>query len=222
MNRDIIEKGKTGGKWAESYALFGGVGAIIYPPVFWYVAYAAVDERDDYLYCKYTKKAEEPDVDHDDNLRFAMFWNCFMMAIYLALHFTLFARPESYQWFKRMGYLFAVVCSLELAFASLNLIFAGISICNGEMWGGAAIFSSLAIIAVNLFTIVASTLYFCVKTRVPNTQVAPRAAAQADVTGSDVSGSQPVVKPQPRPQPKEEEEEEDAPPPEPEDDGGIE
>ena len=195
MNRDLIEKGKTGGKWAESYALFGGVGAIIYPPVFWYVAYAAVDERDDYLYCKYTKKEEEPDVEHDDYLRFAMFWNCVMMAIYLALHFTIYARPESYRQFKRIGYLFAIVISLELGFASLNLILAGISICNGEMWGGAAIFSSLAIIVVNLFTIVASSLYFCVKTRVPASQVAPRAASSADVTGSDVSQTQPVVKP---------------------------
>ena len=106
-----------------------------------------------------------------------MFWNCVMMAIYLALHFTLFSRPASYRWFKRIGYIFAVVCSLELGFASVNLILAGISICNGEMWGAAAIVSSLAIIAINLFTIVTSTLYFCVKTRVPTAQVAHRAAA---------------------------------------------
>ena len=183
MNRDLIEKGKTGGKWAESYALFGGLGAIIYPPVFWYVAYAAIDERDDYLYCKYTKKEEEPDKDHDDYLRFAMFWNCIMMVIFLALHFTLFARPDSYNTFKTVGYVFAIVCALELGFASLNLIFAGVSICNGEMWGGAAIFSSLAIIAVNLWTIIGSTVYFCVKTRTPASQVAPGRAAPAESRG---------------------------------------
>ena len=217
MNLDSIEKGKTGGKWAESYALFGGIGAIIFPPVFWYVAYAAVDERDDYLYCKYTKKEEEPDEDHDDYLRFAMFWNCILMVIFLALHYTLFARPDSYSRFKTVGYIFAVVCALEIAFASVNLILAGISICNGEMWGGAAIFSSLAIIAVNLFTIIGSTVYFCVKTRLPNTQVAPRAERPAAV---DESVKEPVNKPEPKPAPKEEEEE-DLPPPE-EDDGGIE
>ena len=220
MNRDSIEKGKTGGKWAESYALFGGIGAIIYPPVFWYVAYAAVDERDDYLYCKYTKKEEEPLEDHDDYLRFAMFWNCVLMVIFLALHYTLFSRPDSYSTFKTVGYIFAVVCALEVAFASLNLILAGISICNGEMWGGAAIFSSLAIIGVNLFTIIGATVYFCVKTRLPNTQVAPRAESPAQAR-MDESVKEPVNKPEPKPAPKVEEEEE-LPPAEEVDDGGIE
>ena len=139
------------------------------------------------------------------------------MVIFLALHYTLFARPDSYSTFKTVGYIFAVVCALEIAFASVNLILAGISICNGEMWGGAAIFSSLAIIAVNLFTIIGSTVYFCVKTRLPNTQVAPRAERPAAV---DESVKEPVNKPEPKPAPKEEEEE-DLPPPE-EDDGGIE
>ena len=166
MNRDTIEKGRTGGKWAESYALFGGLGAIVYPPVFWYTAYASVDERDDFIYCKYTKKAEEPEESHDDYLRFAMFWNSVMMVVYLALHYTLFARPESYSMFKRIGYVFSIVCCLEIAFAAVNVILAGISICIGEMWGVAAIVSSLAIISVNLFTIVGATVYFCVKTRV--------------------------------------------------------
>ena len=221
MNRDLIEKGRTGGKWAESYALFGGLGAILYPFVFWYVAYAAVDERDDYHYCKFTKIAAEPDVDHDDNLRFAMFWNSIMIVIYLGLHYTLFARPESYNRFKQIGYIFAVVCCLEIVFAAFNLIAAGISICNSETWGGAAIISSLAIIAINLFTVVGSSVYFCIKTRTPNTQVAPRRPSQADVTGSDVSASQPVAKPEPAPAPKVEEEVEEEPA-EPVDDGGIE
>ena len=108
-----------------------------------------------------------------------------MMAIYLGLHYTLFARPDSYSTFKTIGYVFAVVCGLEIAFASINLILAGISICNGEMWGGAAIFSSLAIVFVNFFTIAGASVYFCVKTRLPTTQVAPRAPSRADDTGND-------------------------------------
>ena len=142
------------------------------------------------------------------------------MVIFLALHYTLFSRPESYARFKTVGYIFAVVCALEVAFASLNLILAGISICNGEMWGGAAIFSSLAIIGVNLFTIIGASVYFCVKTRLPNTQVAPRAESP-DRARMDESVKEPVNKPEPKPAPKVEEEEE-LPPPEEVDDGGIE
>jgi hypothetical protein len=51
MNRDIIHPGKTYGKFAETFALMGGVGAILYPFVFYYVGYTAIIHRDDYLYC---------------------------------------------------------------------------------------------------------------------------------------------------------------------------
>lgn len=191
MNRDLIEKGKTAGKWAESYVIFGGLGAVLYPLVFWYTVYAAIEERDDFIFCKYTTMAEEPNEEHDNNLRFAMFWNCVMMVIYLALHYTLFSRPDDVALFKKIGYVFPVVCCLEIIFAVINVILAGISICLGEMYGTAALVSSLAIIAINLFTIVGSTVYFCVKTRIISSQVAPRGGqgrpAQADVTNSDVS-----------------------------------
>lgn len=108
-----------------------------------------------------------------------MFWNAIMMVIYLAMHYTLFARPESYRTFKNVCYAFAVILSLELAFAAFNLILAGISICNGEGWGVAAMVSSLAIIVVNLFTIVTASLYFCVKTRVAPAQVRQQPTARA-------------------------------------------
>ena len=129
----------------------------------------AIDERDDFLSCRFTevKIHEEKGESWDDYLRFAMFWNSVMMVVYLAMHYTLFSRPESVKTFKRCGIAFAVVLSLEVIFASINLILAGISICNGEGWGVAAIVSSLGIIVINLFTIITSSLYFCIKTRLP-------------------------------------------------------
>ena len=181
MNRDLIEKGRTGGKFSESFALFGGVGAIVYPIVFWWMGWMAIDERDDTLTCRFTKAAEHDlkGEDYDDYLRFAMFWNMAMMVVYLCLHYVIFARPESHTDFKKYGIVFAVVISLELIFAAVNLILAGISICNGEGWGVAAIGSSLCIIVINLFTIVTSSLYFCVKTRVVTAQVDQQPAASA-------------------------------------------
>ena len=56
MNRDTIEAGKTGGKWAECYALFGGVGAMVYPLVFYYVGFVGLDSRDEYFACVATSK----------------------------------------------------------------------------------------------------------------------------------------------------------------------
>ena len=133
MNRDIIEKGRTQGKWAESYALFGGVGAIIYPIMFWWLGWMIIDERDDHLTCIHyeTKINESKGESSDDYLRQAMFFNAVMIVVYLAMHFTLFSRPEEYNTFKSLGIAFAVVLSLEVIFAAILLILSGISICNG-------------------------------------------------------------------------------------------
>ncbi len=54
MNRDSIEQGKNLGKWSESLALMGGVGAMIYPLFFYYVGWTAIDGRDDFLICTIT------------------------------------------------------------------------------------------------------------------------------------------------------------------------
>ena len=97
MNRDRIESGRTKTKLAESFALSGGVGALVYPLIFYYNGYVAIDKRDDFLFCKLTEKAghEVAGTDYTDWVRPAMQWNCLMMTLYLALHFVLFNRPES-------------------------------------------------------------------------------------------------------------------------------
>jgi len=96
MNRDDIVAGKTGGKWAECYALFGGVGAMVYPLVFYYVGFVSLDSRDEYLLCVGTTKKlmEAKDEDYSEWVRFTMLWNCNMMSVYLVLHYLLFSRPE--------------------------------------------------------------------------------------------------------------------------------
>ena len=58
MNRDTIESGKTGGKFAEAFLLTGGIGACLYPLVFYYVSYTMVDKRDEFLTCLIKENAE--------------------------------------------------------------------------------------------------------------------------------------------------------------------
>ncbi len=57
MNRDSIEPGKNLGKWSESLALMGGVGAMLYPLIFYYVGWTAINGRDDFLICTITTSA---------------------------------------------------------------------------------------------------------------------------------------------------------------------
>ena len=174
MNRDLIEPGKTGGKFAEALALMGGVGALLYPLIFWYVGYVAILERDDFYYCKFKEIAEAKirNEDYEDHIRSAMFYNCVMMAIFLGLHYTVFARPDSYRTFKIVGYVFAVVLAIECIVGVVNFILVGISICNDEAYATAALISSIAIVLVNLFTLIGGCLYFTAKTRIRTAQVA--------------------------------------------------
>ena len=228
MNRDIIESGKTGGKWAESFALFGGIGSMVYPLTFYYVAYVALTKRIDFTACKIKEEFEKETKgeDVDDWIRFTMLWNCNMMSIYLVLHYLLFSRTESYRRFKRIGYAFAIVLCIEIIFALFNFILIGISICNDEDFATAGIISSVVIILVNLVTIIASTIYFLVKTRTRTSQISVEASDRsALIKDSDQTKIQPEPakepeKPTPPPE-VDELEEEDAPPPV-VDDGGIE
>ena len=178
MNRDLIEPGKTGCKFAEALALFGGVGALLYPLVFWYVGYISIFERDDFYTCNFKKIAEHKikNEDYEDHIRSAMFYNCVMMAIYLGLHYTVFARPESYRTFKIVGYIFAVVLAIECIVGVINFILVGISICNTESYATAALLSSIAIILINLVTLLGAVGYFGNRTRVRTTQVASAAS----------------------------------------------
>ena len=168
MNRDLIEPGKTGGKFAEALAIWGGPGALLYPLLFWYVGYIAIMERDDFYKCNYTKIAEHTikNEDYTDEVRSVMMYNCIMMAIFLGLHYTVFARPESYRTFKIVGYVFAVVLAIECIGAVVGFVMVGISICNDESYAAAAIISSIAIIFLNLLTLCGAIGYFGAKTRV--------------------------------------------------------
>ena len=168
MNRDLIEPGKTGGKFAEALALFGGVGALLYPLVFWYVGYVSIIERDDFYTCKFKEIADHKvkNENYTDEIRSVIFYNCVMMAIYLGLHYTVFARPDSYRHFKIVGYIFAVVLAIECIVGVVNFVLVGISICNNESYATAALLSSIAIILINLVTLLGAIAYFGSKTRV--------------------------------------------------------
>ena len=107
-----------------------------------------------------------------------MAYNCAMMAIYLGLHYTVFARPESYRTFKIVGYVFSVVLAIECIVGVVNFVLVGISICNDESYATAALLSSIAIILINLVTLCGAVGYFGAKTRVRTAQVATAAAAE--------------------------------------------
>lgn len=89
-----------------------------------------------------------------------------MICVFLALHFTLYSRPESYALFKAVGIAFAVIVCIEIAVSLILFIVIGVSICNGEAYGVAAVLSSLAILIINGLTLVLGILYFLSKTRV--------------------------------------------------------
>ena len=173
MNRDDIAPGKTYGKWAESYALFGGIGAFVYPLTFYYVGYVAIDERWNHLLCTATEEAakELAGEDYEDWIRFTMLWNCNMMSIYLILHFILFSRPESYNRFQRLGVIFSIILCFEVVFALVNFILIGNSICNDDDYATSGILSSIVIIVVNLFTVIGSSIFFFIKTRTRTSQI---------------------------------------------------
>ena len=78
MNRDQITPGRTYEKWAESLAIFGGAGAIIYPPVFYYISYVIIDAKEEFYLCTFTKTAEAEAKGETvtDNIRSAIGVNC--------------------------------------------------------------------------------------------------------------------------------------------------
>ena len=196
MNRDVIEPGRTKGKFAESFALWGGIGALLYPLVFWYIGYAAILERDDFFYCQATviETSLLAKEEVTDWVRFTMAWNCVMIAIYLVLHFALFARPESTSSFHRVGVIFPIVLLLEIIFAVINFILIGVSTCNSGGFATSAILSSLAIIIINGGVLAGSLVTFFAKTKTNTGQVVQQpeenqSLNQPDVTPSEVNAS---------------------------------
>ncbi len=95
-----------------------------------------------------------------------------MMCIYMLCHFGVFARTDSYNTFKRLGIVYTVVLFLEIFGAVATAGFASDSICKDESLGTAAIMTSAAIIVINLFTLIASSIYFQTKTFVSQSRVA--------------------------------------------------
>lgn len=180
MNRDLIEQGKTWAKWAESLALVGGVGAIIYPLFFYYVGWTAIDGRDDFLVCSITEAArlDAKNEEFSDYVRACIQWNCIMMVVYLVLHFNLFARPEDIRSFRRLGVAYSVVLAIEIVGAVATMIATGISICNDGSFASAAILTSVAIIVVNLFTLIGTSVFFQWKTHVSTARVAVQSQSQ--------------------------------------------
>ena len=166
MNRDVIPKGPTRVKWSESLALFGGMGAFIFPPIFYYNAYKSILEKPEYLQCRLIQIAEKEAAgeDYSDNVRNAVTLNGVFMAAYLLCHFYLFSRPESSHTFKNLGIAFSVIQVLGLIFSVVALIWIGNSICNDTKVATAAYISSFAIIAVNMATMVGAIIFYCVKT----------------------------------------------------------
>lgn len=143
-----------------------------------------------------------------------------MIVAYLLLHFGLFSRHEDYERFKRWGVVFGVVTCLEIAFALINFILIGTSICNDEPMATAGILSSLAILIINSATVITSAVYFLSKTKVATSQVAAemRPLNNTDVSKQNDSSARPIA--------KKEEKVEEPPQPEPDqgddDDYGIE
>ena len=116
MNRDDITPGRTFEKWTESLALWGGVGAILYPPVFYYISSVLINGKEDFYTCTLTKtlEAEAKDETVTDGIRQAIGVNCILMVIYMGLHFLIFSRPVSTARYLRSGVAFGAVLVIEI------------------------------------------------------------------------------------------------------------
>ena len=173
MNRDIIEQGRSKKKMAETFALVGGIGAIIYPLIVYYVGSTAIFDRQDFLECRVKEELEHKakKEDFSDNVRFTMSWNCFMIVVFLIFHFVLFTRPDSMKMMENMGMAFPIMLIAEIVFALINFILIGTSICNDGSHGTSAILSSLAILIINGVILTLGILYYLAKTKVPVNQV---------------------------------------------------
>ena len=195
MNRDIIEPGRNRGKWAESFGLAGGCGALVYPLIFYYVGYVTIHDKEEFAKCtteeriklelENLQKNESKEI--TDQIRLAIQINLTMFCLFLLFHFIIFSRPESYRLFKRWGVVFSVVIAIQIFIGVATFIMTGISVCNDGEMGGAALLSSLALIIINLGTLIFAVIYFGSKTRVRNAQVA--VAGDESVRGNDVTGS---------------------------------
>ena len=174
MNRDYIEPGRTAQKFAEAFAITGGVGAVLYPLIFYYVGGVLLGGRDDFLYCTGVESQEKTVKGESfrNDVRTCINYNLFMMCLYLALHFILFSRPASNSFYNKIGKIFALVLVAEVPLSVINFIFIGISICNTGAYGAAAIISTFAVIAINAFTVISAACFFVAKTTVKQTRVA--------------------------------------------------
>ena len=71
-----------------------------------------------------------------------------------------------------MGLVFSIGLLLMIIGAVVTAWLANDSICNDGDFGGAAMLTSVAIIIVNLFTLIASSIFFQAKTHVSQARVA--------------------------------------------------
>ena len=154
--------------------MFGGVGAIIYPPIFYYNAYMSVVQKDDFLFCEFSSRdtKERADEDYSDNVRNAMLLNGVMMALYLLLHFYLFQRPETANAYKTLGIFYTIVLVLGLITSFISIVMVGNSICNEGKVATSVYVSSFAIMFVNLVTLVGALIFFFCKTANRDAKVA--------------------------------------------------
>jgi len=96
-----------------------------------------------------------------------------MIAAYIILHFLLFSRSLSQASFNRLGIEFAVLLVVEIAIAIVDIIMVRRSVCNDGAFAVAANFSSIVIVVINSFTLIASIIFFLVKTHIPSVSVNP-------------------------------------------------
>jgi len=181
MNRDIIEPGRTRGKFAEAFALAGGVGAVLYPLFFYYVSYTLIYSRNEYLHCTLTEAAAKSakGESYSVYVRRCIFFNLFMIMVYLTLHFIIYSRPENNETFKKTAIVFAVALAVEIAGALIVFFFIGLSICKSNAYGVAGIISALAIIIINGLTITFATIFFLLKTKPKSAQIAAEQSGSA-------------------------------------------
>ena len=196
MNRERIEAGRNWQKYGECFVIGGGLGAIIYPLVYYFVAGVTVLSRDAFLKCVIESELAAQNAGKEkptNSIRSAMFMGQVVMAAYLTVYFFLFAGVNMSRSYSTLSVVFSIILVAGVIVPIVMYSLIGISECNTETYGTAAAVSATAILIVSIGVSVVSLMLFCSKTRTNNSQVAidntekRQLVNQSDQTQSDAN-----------------------------------
>ena len=148
----------------------GGVGALIYPIVFYVVTGVSILQRDSFLLClvledERLKKQSGYTEPLSNNVRTVMFSSLLLMASYITIYFFLFAGVNTSRNYPLLVILFTLLNVVGVIAPLVGLFLLGETSCSSEGVGVATVISSLLIVVISVVTLVVSFIVLTRSTR---------------------------------------------------------